>query len=308
MTAPSSIRVLVHQGGPITEPLSTTALTRLSAELDREWADLAVLSELALSPYFSTRLTVSHGSAVRLDGPEVGQAVAIAARHGTLVVLPFAELAGRGVLRNSCALVGPDGPIPGRVVSGPRAGTRAQVFAKVHLAENTSAQPGVHEKYHFVAGNGFLVWDTPLGRIAPLICYDRSFPESWRTVADAGAEVVVVPIATSRPERVRMLEAELAVAAMQNGVFVVAACKAGTETTAGGTVTYSGGSLVIGPDGTVVDRAADGGVDVFLRAELEREAFARYERTFHYRRDRQPSVYLRPSQRDEYQDSEASDA
>lgn len=303
-----TIRVLVHQGGPIGAPLSLSALDRISAALDEEPADLVVLSELSLSPYFPTTHEPAGGSLTRVDGPEIRAAEALATRHRVLLVLPFAEAGARGVAYNSAALVGPDGLVPGRMVSGRRAGADVLAYRKVHLSENAGATPGVHEKFHFTAGDGFLVWPTPLGVIAPLICYDRSFPESWRAVAASGAEIVVLPMATSRPERVRMLEAELTVAAVQNGVFVVAACKAGSETIHDATVGYSGGSMVVAPDGSIVARAAAGDPDVLLRAVVDRQALEDYPRTFHYSRDMRPDAYLVPGAPWPVSPKEGSDA
>lgn len=286
-------RVLVHQGGGVSAPVDLAPLEDLDRELERGAADLVLLSELALSPYFAVSAAPVVGGAVRVEGPEVGEAVRVAKRHDVLVALPFAEAAPASGERcfNSIALVGPDGVCDGRYVSGPAAGSAAPTYRKVHLSDNRSGAVGVREPLHFGPGSGFVVWDTPLGRVAPLICYDRSFPESWRAVADAGAEVVVVPIATSRPERLRMLEAELAVAAMQNGVFVVAACKGGTERLGTTEVTYSGGSMVIGPDGIVRARAETAVGNVFLRAELDPADLTAYEATFHYQRDRRPDAY-----------------
>ncbi len=308
MSRPPQVRVLIHQGGAAVSALSTAVLARVSAELAVAPADLVVLSELALSPYFATTTAIQPSSAVMVDGPEVAEAIEVARVNKCLIVLPLALASGRGAVRNACVLLGPDGLVPGRMVSGPRAGTAAPAFAKVHLSENRSTTPGVHEKYHFIPGDGFLIWDTPLGQIAPLICYDRSFPEAWRTVADSGAELVVVPIATARPERVRMLEAELSVGAVQNGVFVVAACKAGPETIGNDTVTYSGGSVAIGPDGAVIERAPSPGGDIFFRATLERAALERYPRTFHYARDRRPGAYLRRADSTSPEDVETTDA
>lgn len=291
------MRVLIHQGGPMDAASGPAPLERVEEELQRGSADLVLLSELALSPYYAVSTTPVPTGPVRIDGPEVAAAIGIAKRHSTLIALPFAEREDgpAGVAYNSIVLVGPDGPLEGLVVTGPETGSLVPTYRKVHLSENRSGAVGVHEKYHFRAGAGFVVWETPIGRIAPLICYDRSFPESWRAVADAGAAIVLVPMATSRPERVRMLEAELSVAAVQNGVFALAACKGGTERFDGAEVTYSGGSMVVGPDGTIRARAEAAIGDVFLRAELDPADLAAYGGTFHYRRDRRPDAYGRPN-------------
>src|SRR4029077_7748303 len=99
--------------------------------------------------------------------------------------------------------------VVGRACPRPRAGQPTHVYRKVHLSENWNSDPGVHEKYFFRPGGGFVIYETSFGTFAPLICYDRSFPESWRAVRLAGARVVGLPAAFSRPERIRTFELEL---------------------------------------------------------------------------------------------------
>ncbi|MCZ7527035.1 MAG: carbon-nitrogen hydrolase family protein [Acidimicrobiia bacterium] len=258
--------------------------------------DLVVLSELATTPFFSVstdRSWLTGGEA--LDGEQVAAVGRLAAELGAHVLLPFAERDPRsGVLYNSVALLGPDGePVAGSLCSGPHAGEEVFTYRKVHLSENRNVSPGVHEKYFFKAGDGFVVFDTPFGRLAPLVCYDRSFPESWRTVRAAGARLVAVATATSRPERVALLQRELSVAAVHNGVFVLSACKAGEESAGpnGESVCYSGGSAVVSPFGeATAEASAARGAEV-LRCHIDLGTFDDYDRTYHFFRDRRPDTY-----------------
>jgi N-carbamoylputrescine amidase len=75
------------------------------------------------------------------------------------------------VLRNSAVLVGPGGLL-GR-------------YRKTHLWDR--------EKLLYEPGRDLPVFDTPVGRVGVLICYDAWFPEAARTLALRGAEIICVP-------------------------------------------------------------------------------------------------------------------
>jgi len=285
------VRAGVWQGGPARGPIDTTAIELLESPSLPE-LDLLLLSELALSPYVAVATRPHPDSAMGVDSREFQRIGKVAANRQMLIAVPFMERGeAPGVYYNSIAVVGPEGLIEAEMISGPHEGSHVATYRKVHLSENRSSTPGVHEKFHFRPGDGFVIWRTPIGSIAPLICYDRSFPESWRTVVAAGAEIVVVPIATSRPERRRMLKMELQVAAMQSGVFVVAACKAGRESLGDVGVEYSGGSLIVAPDGSVTAEADEGIEGEVLVGALARSQLEDYARVFHYARDRRPETY-----------------
>lgn len=295
----SGIDVLVAQLGP--QPWASQGGGERVAEwlrpqLGESSADLVVLSELATTPFFSvsedkTWLTAGES----LGGEETAPLMELAALSQTYMVVPFAERDEEtGGLYNSGSLIGPDGrAIPGRYCTGPRKGEEAMTYRKVHLSENRNTTPGVYEKYFFRPGEGFVVFDTELGRIAILICYDRSFPESWRAVRLAGARIVAMPVASSRPERAKAFAAELDVAAVQQGIFVLAASKGGTEDVDHGKneVTYFGASRVVGPTGTVLAEGPVGEGPEALRCRLDLSDFEAHDRAFHFLRDRRPDLY-----------------
>ncbi|QFJ54898.1 N-carbamoylputrescine amidase [Pseudobutyrivibrio xylanivorans] len=96
------------------------------------------------------------------------------------VVIPvsFYEKDGN-VLFNSVAVIDADGEILG-------------VYRKTHIPDDHFYQ----EKFYFTPGNtGFKVWDTKYGKIGVGICWDQWFPETARTMAIEGAEILFYPTA-----------------------------------------------------------------------------------------------------------------
>ncbi len=97
------------------------------------------------------------------------------------------------------------------------------------------------------------------------ICYDRHFPEYVRALGLKGADLVVVPQAGAGDEwPPGLFEAELQVAAFQNGYFAALANRVGEEEG----LTFAGESYVADPFGRVIARAPVG-EEAILYAELD---------------------------------------
>jgi N-carbamoylputrescine amidase len=145
-----------------------------------------------------------------------------------------------------------------------------------------------HEKGYYTPGDtGVPVFDTGAGRIGVAICYDRHYPEQMRALALGGAEVVVVPQAGSVGEWPDGLyEAELRVAAFQNGYFTALCNRVGEEDR----LTFAGESFVCAPDGRVVARAGSG-TDEILVADLDLGEVARSHARRLFLPDRRPELY-----------------
>ena len=145
-----------------------------------------------------------------------------------------------------------------------------------------------HEQGYYAPGDrGVPVYDTRCGRIGVAICYDRHFPEYMRALAVAGAEVVVVPQAGAEGEWPEGLqEAEMRVAAFQNGYFTALCNRVGTEEN----LTFSGESFVCAPDGTVVGRAGSG-TDEILYCDLDLAMVEKSPAARLFLRDRRPELY-----------------
>ena len=114
-----------------------------------------------------------------------------------------------------------------------------------------------HEQGYYTPGDtGAPVYRTKAGAIGVAICYDRHYPEYMRALAVAGADLVVVPQAGAVGEWPEGLyEAEMRVAAFQNGYYVALCNRVGQEEK----LTFAGESFVCGPDGSVIARRTDGG-------------------------------------------------
>jgi predicted amidohydrolase len=207
-----------------------------------------------------------------VDGPEL-RAVAEIARDMTLVV-GLCESDGEQRF-NSAVVVSGDG------VHG--------VHRKVH-------QP-LGESMFYAAGESFRAFDTPIGRLGALICYDKAFPEAARDLALDGAEVVAC--ISAWPGSRTGSSADLAedrwtkrfnifdqARALENQVVWVASNQAGTF----GSLRFVGNAKVVGPGGDVLATTGVGAgtahamVDVADSLETARRAM------FHLR-DRRPELY-----------------
>ncbi|MCA9583395.1 MAG: hypothetical protein KC416_16460, partial [Myxococcales bacterium] len=201
-------------------------LRRLEGDIGRAFdrgAKLVVTPEMATTGYhFSERADVA-ALVETIPGPTTDRIATIAKKHGGYVVVSLPERdRDTDLFYISAALVGPDGVV-GK-------------YRKSHIWQQ--------EEFWAARGNlGVPVFDTPLGRIAMLICMDVVFAEPARVAAVQGADVLVVPT-NSSAQTVSLMQGM----ALQNGIFVVGSNRAGTERD----FHMPGGSGVWAPDGSVV--------------------------------------------------------
>ncbi len=153
----------------------------------------------------------------------------------------------------------------------------------LHIAE----MPGFHEQGYYAPGDrGMPVYRTAAGRVGVAVCYDRHYPEVMRSLGLQGAELVVVPQAGAAGEWPDgLFEAELRVAAFQNGYFTALANRVGRE----GDLEFAGESFVCDPSGRVVARAPRG-VDHVLVADLDLAEVAASHARRLFLRDRRPEI------------------
>jgi predicted amidohydrolase len=107
--------------------------------------------------------------------------------------------------------------------------------------------------------------DTPWGKLGLTICYDMRFPQLYRALAKAGAEIIAVPAAFTRPTGEAHWEVLLRARAIENGVFILAAAQGGRHED--GRATW-GHSLAIDPWGRVL-AGAQGDEPGVVIADLE---------------------------------------
>jgi len=189
---------------------------------------------------------------------------------GVVIVLNLFEREGERTYDTS-PVINADGEIIGK--------TRM-----IHIIE----APCFHEKGYYSPGDlGAGVFDTAVGRMGIAICYDRHFPEYMRALALNGAELVVVPQAGAVGEWTPgIFEAELQVAAFQNGYFAALVNRVGKEDC----LTFAGQSFVSDPEGRIIARAP-GGKDYILYADIDFDQLKRCPARKYFLLDRRPDIY-----------------
>ena len=214
-------------------------------------ANLIVLPELATSGYcFSSRSEAfAHAEAVPA-GRTVQTWEAFTRKHGVYVVGCLPELDGPQLF-DTAVLVGPEGFV-GK-------------YRKTYLWNQ--------EKHFFTPGNlGFPVFETKIGRIGLLVCWDIWFPETARLVAQQGADIICVPtgwVWTPGPLRdaggICMPAYLTMAAAHSNNVFIATADRVGKERGVG----FLGNSLIAGTNGWPIGRIAGPDEDTILYADID---------------------------------------
>ncbi|ROO24699.1 hydratase [Salinisphaera orenii MK-B5] len=225
------------------------------AEAADNGADLVVLPELCNSGYVFESLEETRALAEPVPGgPTVDAWEKIAAERGLHIVAGIDEADG-DTLYNSAVVIGPGGYL----------GT----FRKVHLWNR--------ENVFFTPGDlAFPVFDTPLGRIGALICYDGWFPESYRECALQQADIVCVPtnwvpINGQDPNREAMANILTMAAAHSNSVFVACADRVGTERGQ----PFIGQSLIVSYTGWPIGGPASADAEQILYADADLDDTAR---------------------------------
>ncbi len=144
---------------------------------------------------------------------------------------------GEGRLVNRGFLIDPSGRIVAR-------------YDKLHLFDVDLANgDNYRESNAYAPGNRAVVAPTPWGSLGLTVCYDVRFPPLYAALAQAGADIIAVPAAFTRPTGEAHWHVLLRARAIETGAFIVAAAQSGVH--ADGRETY-GHSLVVDPWGAVI--------------------------------------------------------
>lgn len=292
--------VAAAQMGPV-EPGTTRGdvVVRLLAMLDEaasQGADLVVFPEVALTPFFP-HWTIDDEQELdayfetAFPDATVTPLLDRASELDVAVAIGYAELelvAGERRRYNSAKLFGPDGSQVGH-------------YRKIHLPgyrEPKADHPfqNLEKRYFRVGDLGLPVWDLLGTRIGMCICNDRRWPETYRVLGLQQAELTLIGYNTpvenpALPESDRLADfhnhLSMQSGAYQNGMWIVAAAKAGTE--AG--VTQIGGSCIISPAGELTAVARTLGDEVVV-GEVDLVLARRYrQRLLDPATNRQPHLY-----------------
>ncbi|MDD3169067.1 MAG: carbon-nitrogen hydrolase family protein [Eubacteriales bacterium] len=237
--------------------------------------DLIVFPELITTGYECSKdfqslaETVPDGLSMRIIG-------ALAKEYRVHIVYGFAERDGdqEDMLYNSAVFIDDAGQIKG-------------VYRKVHLTAK--------EKDYFKAGGTYPVFDSSLGKIGIMICWDAVFPEVARSLALKGADLLIVPanwqktyLTSVETKNQKDWDLVMRARAMDNCIYLVSANRIGLDQTIG----FFGRSNIIGPTGDVIAERLEE-EEGLISAELEYSLPAQLRTEYYtFFEDRRPDTYL----------------
>lgn len=193
-------------------------------------ADLYVLPELFNTGYNF----IDNDEATRLAEPADGFTFTAIAKFCKMkschVAFGYAEKADH--LYNSSSLVGPDGLVGG--------------YRKVHLY--------YRENLFFSPGNlGFPVFDLPFGKVGMMICFDWFYPESARTLALHGAQLIAHPSNLVMPH----CPDAMVTRCLENRIYSATSNRIGRENRGGVDLSFIGKSEIVSSRGEILKRLPD---------------------------------------------------
>ena len=207
------------------------AVLAMLGEAGRREVQLVVLPECILSGYMYNSREEALARAVQINGPEIAEVRRACASQSLHAVVGYLEHDETGGLYNAALLIADDGQLVAN-------------YRKTHLPHlgvDRFVDAGLDEPP---------VATTKLGKIGLAICYDLRFPESSRTLALRGAEVIAQP--STWPGAASMLAEHFApVRACENRVFLAVANRPDTEAGA----SFIGRSQILAPSGRRIVQA-----------------------------------------------------
>jgi N-carbamoylputrescine amidase len=261
-------------------------------EAARSGAQAVCLPELFRSQYFCQREDVSaFDLAEPVPGPTTDAIGKVARKLGVVVISPVFEKRAAGVYHNSAAVIDADGSIVG-------------LYRKMHIPDD----PAYYEKFYFAPGDlGFQAFNTRVGRIGTLICWDQWYPEAARVTSLLGAIILFYPTAIgwhphekeqhgeAQRDAWRTVQRSHAIA---NGLYVAVVNRVGHETPAQGEpgIEFWGSSFIADPQGIVIAEAPKDREEILL-GEVDLARLEDIRRNWPFLRDRRIDAYKGIEQR-----------
>jgi N-carbamoylputrescine amidase len=259
------------------------ALVEEAAQLG---AEVVCLPELFRSQYFcQCEDAALFDLAETVPGPTTETLGKIAQARGVVIVAPLFERRAPGLYHNSAVVIDASGEVVG-------------LYRKMHIPDD----PAYYEKYYFTPGDlGFRAFDTQVGRIATLICWDQWFPEGARLAALQGPSILFYPTAIGwHPAEKEQFGAAQRDAwktiqrghAIANGVYVAAINRVGFEKTSAESagLEFWGSTFICDPFGVVLAEASTEREEILL-AEIDLARLEDVRRNWPFLRDRRIDAY-----------------
>lgn len=194
-------------------------------------ADLILFPEIQLSPFFPQHPDKDVSPYImHMDSPYI-TGICNACRKYGIHASPNFYIEENGKCYDMSLLIDDHGSIIGRQ-------------KMVHIAQ---CDKFYEQSYYTPSEEGFVVTDTKFGKIGIVVCFDRHYPESIRTEALQGAELILIPTANTTEEPSDLFQWEIRVQAFQNSVNIAMCNRVGKEED----MVFSGESLVSDYNGTL---------------------------------------------------------
>ncbi|MBX6360033.1 carbon-nitrogen hydrolase [Pseudacidobacterium ailaaui] len=260
-------------------------------EAARMGANIICLPELFRAQYFCQREDHAlFDIAESVPGPSTERLSAVAREEKVIVVASIFERRAPGLYHNTAVLLLQDGSIGG-------------LYRKMHIPDD----PLYYEKFYFTPGDlGFKAFDTSVGKIGTLVCWDQWYPEGARITALQGANVLFYPTAigwhpsekeqygTAQYEAWQTIQRAHAIA---NGVYVGAVNRVGHEQgdvrgnrVDGPGLEFWGGSFIADPFGRILAKASHDKEEILI-GEIDVRALEDVRRNWPFLRDRRIDAY-----------------
>jgi N-carbamoylputrescine amidase len=260
-------------------------------EAARMGANIICLPELFRAQYFCQREDHAlFDIAESVPGPSTERLSAVAREEKVIVVASIFERRAPGLYHNTAVLLLQDGSIGG-------------LYRKMHIPDD----PLYYEKFYFTPGDlGFKAFNTSVGKIGTLVCWDQWYPEGARITALQGANVLFYPTAigwhpsekeqygTAQYEAWQTIQRAHAIA---NGVYVGAVNRVGHEQgdvrgnrVDGPGLEFWGGSFIADPFGSILAKASHDKEEILI-GEIDVRALEDVRRNWPFLRDRRIDAY-----------------
>lgn len=235
-------------------------------------ARIICFAELAFEPFYPQE-PASRGIldlAETIPGPTTDKFTELAAKLGVVIVLNLFERNGNDTYDTS-PVINSDGNLLGK-------------SRMIHITD----YPCFHEQGYYKPGDlGAPVYETSFANIGVAICYDRHYPEYLRALALKGAQIVFIPQAGAIAEWPEgLFEAEMQVAAFQNGFFTALCNRVGKESK----LTFAGESFICNPSGRVIARAGKLNEEILI-GEIDLNQVDQSHARQLFLPDRRPELY-----------------
>lgn len=254
---------------------------KLVREAAGKGANIILIQELFETPYFCQKPNPDYMllATTVAENPAIKHFQKIAAELQVVLPISFFELAGQARF-NSIAIIDADGQLLG-------------VYRKSHIPDG----PGYHEKYYFNPGDtGFKVWQTRYAKIGVAICWDQWFPESARSMALLGAELLFYPTAIgSEPHDPTIISKEHWQRVQQghagaNVMPLIASNRVGREDQEDYHINFYGGSFIADQFGEKVAEM-DGQNEGVITHSFDLDSLQKIRSAWGVFRDRRPNLY-----------------